>query len=76
MQNWSPSKGEIQVTNINGNFAANSFIYGATSNAYFYITNFNEIGTTPKNENFDNLYIEESASKYVNKDEINPFGTI
>lgn len=76
LQNWSPSKGEIQVTNINGNFAANSFIYGATSNAYFYITNFNEIETAPKNENFDNLYIEESASKYVSKDEINPFGTI
>jgi len=73
---WSPTTGEISLVNIKGEFANNTYIYGATSNSKFYIYNLNELGSSPKNENFDNLFIEESASKYVDKTITNPFGTI
>jgi hypothetical protein len=76
LSNWSPSTGEISLVNIKGEFANNTYIYGATSNSKFYIYNLNELGSSPKNENFDNLFIEESASKYVDKTITNPFGTL
>lgn len=73
---WTPTTGEVSLVNIKGEFTNNTYIYGATSNSKFYIYNLNELGSTPKNENFDNLFIEESASKYVDKTIINPFGTL
>jgi hypothetical protein len=76
VSNWSSTTGEISLISIKGEFANNTYIYGATSNSKFYIYNLNELGSSPKNENFDNLFIEESASKYVDKTITNPFGTI
>jgi len=76
LQSWAPLTGEITITNIKGEVANNSYIYGTSSNAKYYIFRTNELGTSPKNENFDNLFIENSAASYINTDENNPFGTI
>lgn len=76
LQSWTALTGEITITNINGEFASNTYVYGETSGAYRYVTDYDAMETAPKNENFDNKFIEDAANQIINTTEINPFGDI
>ena len=76
LQYWNSANGTLSITNVNGEFASNTYVYGETSGAYRYITDYDAMETAPKNENFDNKFIEDAAAQIINTSEINPFGDI
>jgi hypothetical protein len=76
LQYWNSANGTLSITNINGEFASNTYVYGETSGAYRYVTDYDAMETAPKNENFDNKFIEDAANQIINTSEINPFGDI
>ena len=76
VQSWVPGSQALTVTNIAGQFTDGQLIIGATSNAQYYLSTFDPLGTTPPNENFDNSFISGLANTVVNTSENNTFGSI
>ena len=56
----------VTVTNIAGVFLDNYIIYGATSNAAFYLNTYDPLNPSVNNEVYDNKYIQNSANGIVN----------
>ena len=76
VQSWIPSSSALTVTNIAGEFIDGQLIIGSSSNAQYYLSTFDPLGTTPPNENFDNSFISGLANNVVNTSESNSFGSI
>ena len=66
----------VTVTNIAGVFLDNYIIYGATSNAAFYLNTYDPMNPSVNNEAYDNKYIQNSANGIIDFSESNPFGLI
>jgi len=73
---WDTENRILSVTNIAGEFANNSLVIGATSNARYTITSFDPLAVELNNEKYDNLYIQQQSDSITDFSEINPFGNI
>jgi len=76
VSNWDTTNRILSVTNIAGEFANNSLVIGATSNAQYTITSFDPLSVELNNEKYDNLYIQQQANSITDFSETNPFGNI
>jgi hypothetical protein len=76
VSNWDTENRILSVTNIAGEFANNSLVIGATSNAQYTITSFDPLAVELNNEKYDNLYIQQQANSIADFSETNPFGNI
>jgi hypothetical protein len=76
VSNWDATNRILSVTNIAGEFANNSLVIGATSNAQYTITSFDPLSVELNNEKYDNLYIQQQANSITDFSETNPFGNI
>ena len=66
----------LKVTNVAGEFTDNVAIIGATSNAEYYLSSFNPLKDSTRNEAYDNDYLAENADNIIDFTETNPFGKI
>jgi hypothetical protein len=73
---WDTENRILSVTNIAGEFANNTLVIGATSNAQYTITSFDPLAVELHNEKYDNLYIQQQSGSITDFSEINPFGNI
>ena len=76
VQSWNYTSNTLSVTNINGEFADDIDIIGASSNARYTLTSYNPLLDSTRNEVYDNMYIYGEANNITDFAEINPFGKI
>ena len=76
VQSWIPSSSILSVTNIFGNFVDGQTIIGSSSNAQYLLTTFDPLHSPAAKENYDNSFINVSASNILNTSEINSFGSL
>ena len=76
VQSWTPSSHILSVTNIFGEFIDGNAIIGSSSNAQYLLTTFDPLHSPAVKENYDNQFINVSASNILNTSEINSFGSL
>ena len=76
VQSWIPSSHILSVTNIFGEFIDGNAIIGSSSNAQYLLTTFDPLHSPAVKENYDNQFINVSASNILNTSEINSFGSL
>ena len=76
VQSWYAPSLLLTVTNIYGQFTDNITIIGASSNAQYTLATFDPLQNPAIKENYDNLYISNSANIIIDTSETNPFGNI
>ena len=76
VSNWDDITNTLKLTSIAGDFIDNQLLIGASSNARYTLLTFNPLDVNLNNENYDNLYINNSANSIVDFSESNPFGNI
>ena len=76
VQSWLPLANTLTITNIYGEFVDNQTIIGETSNTRYLLSNYDVLGTHPKNETYDNKLIRDDANTIIDFSETNPFGPI
>jgi len=76
VQEWIKPDGSLKVTNIAGEFRDNVAIIGATSNARYYLSSFDPLIDSTRNEAYDNAYLFDTANNIIDFTETNPFGRI
>jgi hypothetical protein len=76
VQEWNTVDDILKVTNVAGEFAANVAIIGATSNAQYYLSSYDPLKDSTRNESYDNEYLFDTANNIIDFTEINPFGKI
>ena len=75
-QTWNKPNKVLTVTNVAGEFIDSQVIIGQSSNAQFTLTTYDPLGTEPKNDVYDNSYINTQATGITDFSETNPFGSI
>ncbi len=73
---WVANTKILSITNVMGEFTANTLVIGATSNARYTISRYDPLNVDVNNETYDNLYIEQQANSIIDFSETNPFGDI
>jgi hypothetical protein len=76
VQEWIKPDDSLKVTNIAGEFRDNVAIIGATSNARYYLSSFDPLKDSTRNEVYDNAYLFDTANNIIDFTETNPFGRI
>ena len=76
VQSWIPSSHILSVTNIFGEFIDGNAIIGSSSNAQYLLTTFDPLHSPAVKENYDNQFINVSASSILNTSETNSFGSL
>lgn len=76
VQDWDTSTDILKITNINGEFKDNVVIIGASSNARYYLSTYNELKDSTRNETYDNDFYDNEANNIIDFTESNPFGKI
>jgi len=76
VQEWIKPDDSLKVTNIAGEFRDNVAIIGATSNARYYLSSFDPLIDSTRNEAYDNAYLFDTANNIIDFTETNPFGRI
>lgn len=76
VQSWTPSANSLTVTNIAGDFTADSILIGQTSGAHYRLMTYDAQQDNTRTDNYDNQYIEQQGISMINFSEINPFGSI
>ncbi len=76
VQEWNTVNDILKVTNVAGEFANNVAIIGATSNAQYYLSSYNPLKDSTRNEAYDNDYLDNEADNIIDFTETNPFGKI
>jgi hypothetical protein len=76
VSNWTDSTNILSITNIFGEFTANTLVIGDTSNTRIALASYDPMAVELNNEKYDNLYIEQQANSIIDFTEINPFGTL
>lgn len=76
VQEWIKPQDTLKVTNIAGEFRDNVAIIGATSNAEYYLSSFDPLKDSTRNEVYDNAYLFDTANNIIDFTETNPFGRI
>jgi hypothetical protein len=73
---WVANTKILSITNVMGEFTANTLVIGASSNARYTISRYDPLNVDVNNETYDNLYIEQQANSIIDFSETNPFGDI
>lgn len=73
---WVANTKILSITNVMGEFTANTLVIGASSNARYTISRYDPLDVELNNEKYDNLYIEQQANSIIDFSETNPFGDI
>jgi len=76
VQTWIPSQNTLSVTNISGQFVANTVMIGQTSNAIYIMTTYDPLQSPANFESYDNKVIETGANTIIVNTETNPIGGI
>jgi hypothetical protein len=76
VQEWNTKDNILKVTNVAGEFMDNVVIIGATSNAQHYLSSYDPLKDSTRNETYDNLYLFNEANNIIDFTEDNPFGKI
>jgi len=76
VQEWNTVNNVLKVTNVAGEFADNVVIIGATSNARHFLSSYDPLKDSTRNETYDNLYLFNEANNIIDFTEDNPFGKI
>jgi len=76
VQTWTPSANSLTITNIAGEFVANSIIIGASSNARYSLVTYDAQQDNVRTDSYDNQYIEQQGISVIDFSESNPFGQI
>ena len=76
VQEWNTVNNVLKVTNVAGEFMDNVVIIGATSNARHYLSSYDPLKDSTRNETYDNLYLFNEANNIIDFTEDNPFGKI
>jgi len=76
VQDWNTITDVLKITNINGEFQNNIVIIGASSNARYYLSSYNELKDSTRNETYDNDFYDNEANNIIDFTESNPFGKI
>ena len=76
VQYWTPSANSLTITNIAGEFVANSTIIGASSNARYTLVTYDHLQDNVRTDSYDNQYIEQQGDSIIDFSEDNPFGSI
>jgi len=76
VQSWIPSSRILSVSNIFGEFYDDENIIGSSSNAQYLLTTFDPLQSPAIKENYDNSFINTTASNIINTSEINSFGSL
>jgi hypothetical protein len=76
VQTWTPSANSLTITNIAGEFVANSIIVGASSNARYSLVTYDAQQDNVRTDSYDNQYIEQQGISVIDFSESNPFGQI
>jgi hypothetical protein len=71
---WTPANSVLEVININGVFATNTSVRGASSNTAKNLISYDELRDHVQYDEFDNRKIQTEADTFVDLSEINPFG--
>lgn len=76
VQSWTPSANSLTITNIAGEFVANTIIIGASSNARYSLITYDAQQDNVRTDSYDNQYIEQQGISVIDFSESNPFGQI
>ena len=76
VQSWDITSNTLSVTTIVGDFTDNVLVIGVTSNARYYLTSYDPLKDSVRNEVYDNSYIDNQANNIIDFAETNPFGRI
>jgi len=76
VQDWNTVDDILKVTNVAGEFANNVAIIGATSNAQYYLSSYDPLKDSTRNEAYNNEYLFDNANNIIDFTETNPFGKI
>ncbi len=76
VQEWNTIDDVLKVTNVAGEFQSSQVIIGATSNARYYLSSFDPLKDSTRNETYDNAYLFDAANNIIDFTETNPFGKI
>lgn len=76
VQTWTPAANSLTITNIAGEFVANSIIIGASSNARYSLVTYDAQQDNVRTDSYDNQYIEQQGISVIDFSESNPFGQI
>jgi hypothetical protein len=74
VRDWDPVLKQLQLINIIGEFATNTAIKGATSNANYNISITDTLGDYLDYDTYDNKIIQTEADAITTFNEHNPFG--
>lgn len=74
VRDWDPVLKQLQLINIIGEFATNTAIKGATSNANYNISITDTLGDYLDYDTYDNKIIQTEADVIMTFNENNPFG--
>jgi len=75
-QKWTPTSNTLTVTNIAGEFVDGRRIIGVSSNAQYQLVVYDPLKDNVKNDDYQNLYIEQQANSIIDFSETNPFGNL
>jgi Virus neck protein len=76
VQEWIKPDDMLKVSNVAGEFRDNVAIIGATSGAEYYLSSYDPLKDSTRNEAYDNAYLNDTASNIIDFTETNPFGRI
>ena len=76
VQEWVKPDDMLKVSNVAGEFRDNVAIIGATSGAEYYLSSYDPLKDSTRNEAYDNAYLNDTASNIIDFTETNPFGRI
>jgi hypothetical protein len=78
VQTWNEPAKVLSISNISGEFVANSShpIIGATSNTRYQLANYNPLEEHLRDDSYDNFAIETQGNQITDFSETNPFGNI
>lgn len=76
VHSWIPESNILSVINIFGEFYDGVLIIGNSSAASRMLTTFDPLSSPSIKENYDNSFINNSASNILNTTEINSFGSL
>ena len=76
VQEWVKPDDTLKVSNVAGEFRDNVAIIGATSGAEYYLSSYDPLKDSTRNEAYDNAYLNDTASNIIDFTETNPFGRI
>lgn len=73
---WDASTKKLILCHMTGEFSNTNIMVGASSNAQYILTSYDEIDVPIFENDWDNQVVKEESSLVVNDNETNPLGTL